>query len=127
MKAMEEELLIPANDDNENDSAISQLIEYGRKKSVVTIEDIVRFFPEAEQDVDLLEDVFSELLNAGIKYTEESLMDEAVEEEEDSDISDAPFDLDTDDSIGMYLKEVSLVPLLSADQEVELAQRIEKG
>ena len=78
------------------------------------------------------------MLNAGIQYTEESQSDDV--EEDDLDLSDIDDDdentiglsddlsnIDTDDTIGLYLKEVSRVPLLTADEEVELAQRIEKG
>ncbi len=135
---MEEDLLNIGNEEDENDSAISQLIEYGRQKSVVTIDDILRFFPEAEQDVDQLEEAFSALLSAGIQYTEESSSEDGDEEDldlsdidEDDDsgigLSDDLSNIDTDDTIGLYLKEVSRVPLLTADEEVELAQRIEKG
>ena len=136
---MEEELANYNNEDYENDSAISQLVEFGRQKSVVTIDDILRFFPDAEQDVDQLEEAFSALLSAGIQYTEESPSDDVDEDDMDlSDIdegddengiglSDDLSNIDTDDTIGLYLKEVSRVPLLTADEEVELAQRIEKG
>ena len=124
---MEKELFKTENDVYENDSVLTQLIEYGKQKDVVTIDDIVRYFPEAGQDVDLLEDVFSALMDAGIKYAEETAADVDDEEEIDSALSDDQPDIDTDDSIGMYLKEVSQVPLLSADEEVELAQRIERG
>ena len=135
---MEEELNITP-EDYENDSAIAQLIEYGRQKSIVTIDDILRFFPDAEQDVDQLEEAFAALLNAGIQYTEENPSDDVDDEEMDlSDLddeddenaiglSDDLSNIDTDDTIGLYLKEVSRVPLLTADEEVELAQRIEKG
>lgn len=127
------------NEDYENDSAIAQLVEFGRQKSVVTIDDILRFFPDAEQDVDQLEEAFSALLSAGIQYTEENPSDDVDEDEmdlsdidEDDDengigLSDDLSNIDTDDTIGLYLKEVSRVPLLTADEEVELAQRIEKG
>ena len=129
-----------SSDDYENDSAIAQLIEYGRQKSIVTIDDILRFFPDAEQDVDQLEEAFSALLSAGIQYTEETPSDDDVDDDEldlsdldDEDdesgigLSDDLSNIDTDDTIGLYLKEVSRVPLLTADEEVELAQRIEKG
>ena len=135
---MEDELINIGNEDYESDSAIAQLVEYGRQKSIVTIDDILRFFPEAEQDVDQLEEAFSALLSAGIQYTEESSPEDG--DEDDLDLSDIDEDdesgiglsddlsnIDTDDTIGLYLKEVSRVPLLTADEEVELAQRIEKG
>ena len=135
---MEDELITIGNEEYESDSAIAQLVEYGRQKSIVTIDDILRFFPEAEQDVDQLEEAFSALLSAGIQYTEESSPEDS--DEDDLDLSDIDEDdesgiglsddlsnIDTDDTIGLYLKEVSRVPLLTADEEVELAQRIEKG
>lgn len=135
---MEDELVNFNNEDYESDSAISQLVEYGRQKSIVTIDDILRFFPDAEQDVDQLEEAFNALLNAGIQYTEEAPSDDVdddldlsdIDEEDDDNaigLSDDLSNIDTDDTIGLYLKEVSRVPLLTADEEVELAQRIEKG
>ena len=44
-------------DDEEEFPAIARLVELGRKKSYVTLDDILHFFPEAEQDVEQLEEV----------------------------------------------------------------------
>jgi len=121
-------------------SPIARLIELGRQKSYITIDDILHFFPEAEQDVEQLEEAFAALLSAGIPFVEdvstiEPPEDElaTVEEERDTEIEnelrldDYLANIDTDDTIGLYLKEVSRVPLLTAAEEVELAQRIERG
>jgi len=122
-------------------SPIARLIQIGRKKSFVTINDILEFFPDAEQDVEQLEEAFAVLISAGIPYIEDSeiLSDpsdeelikaekEKVEEENKGPKpSDDLANIDTDDTIGLYLKEVSRVPLLTAIEEVELAQRIESG
>lgn len=122
-----------------NISPIARLIQIGRIKSFVTINDIIKFFPNAEQDVEQLEKAFSALISAGIPYVEDAdlLHDpsdedliQAEDEEESEEKNKSPDDLaniDTDDTIGLYLKEVSRVPLLSAQEEVELAQRIESG
>lgn len=121
-------------------SAISKLIELGRQKAYITIDDILRLFPEAEQDVSQLEEAFAALMAAGIPYledddlssepTEDDLSSDEVKEIED-EAHEAPTDdlkhIDTDDTIGLYLKEVSRVPLLTAEEEVDLSQRIERG
>lgn len=118
-------------------SATARLLELGRKKTFITIDDILQFFPEAEQDLDQLEEAFNALINAGIPYVEdvpapeESIDEEALEEAEEEAEKFSSLDdlanIDTDDTIGLYLKEVSRVPLLIASEEVELAQRIENG
>ncbi len=122
-------------------SAISKLIELGRKKAYITINDILKFFPEAEQDVEQLEEAFAALMAAGIPYLEDDDLTpepsedelssdevkEIAEEAEDEGPSDDLKHIDTDDTIGLYLKEVSRVPLLTAEQEVDLSQRIERG
>jgi len=112
-------------EDEKEFSATARLLELGRKKTFVTIDDILQFFPEAEQDLDQLEEAFSALNNAGIPYVEDEIPEE-VEEEKLGPVDDLA-NIDTDDTIGLYLKEVSRVPLLIAREEVELAQRIENG
>ena len=134
---MENPLLI---EEDEEYSAIARLIELGRQKSYVTIDDILHFFPEAEQDVVQLEEAFAALLSAGVAFVEDTPTTEppedeliAVEETEEAgaateiSLDDYLANIDTDDTIGLYLKEVSRVPLLTANEEVELAQRIERG
>jgi len=128
------------NDDGIAYPAIARLIELGRQKSYITIDDILHFFPEAEQDVEQLEEAFAALMSAGIPYIEDETpldgpveddLDEEPEEKEEEEDTVLSFDdlenIDTDDTIGLYLKEVSRVPLLNAEEEVELAQRIERG
>ena len=53
-------------------SPISRLIQIGRKKAFVTINDILQFFPDAEQDVAKLEEAFAALISAGIPYIEDA-------------------------------------------------------
>ncbi|MRS02803.1 sigma-70 family RNA polymerase sigma factor [bacterium] len=134
---MDNPIINIVEDDDEEYTAIARLIELGRQKNYVTIDDILHFFPDAEQDVEQLEETFAALMSAGIPYLEdESLHEEPSDEdltvseeveEPRNLLSDDLENIDTDDTIGLYLKEVSRVPLLNAEEEVELAQRIERG
>jgi len=136
---MEDPVIHIVDDEDEEYPALARLIELGRQKSYVTIDDILHFFPEAEQDVEQLEETFAALMSAGIPYIEDEILHEepteeeltTTEEEESAESARFAIDdlenIDTDDTIGLYLKEVSRVPLLNADEEVELAQRIERG
>lgn len=119
--------------DDDSYSAVNRLLEIARKKTFATIDDILQVFPEAEQNVDQLEEAFSALQNVGIPYIEDPTEEDEVGVDEldllADDLEIAPnlyqddlANIDTDDTIGLYLKEVSRVPLLSADEEVDLAQ-----
>ncbi|HEY9121717.1 MAG TPA: sigma-70 family RNA polymerase sigma factor [Brevefilum sp.] len=124
-------------------TSIARLIQIGRTKSFITASDILQIFPEAEEDVQKLEMVFSALISACIPYIEDAELldqpsDEVLKKEEEKarqekaqktqgTSTDDLSAIETNDTIGMYFKEVSRVPLLTADEEVALAQRIESG
>lgn len=121
-------------------SAFAQLIELGRRQSYVTRDDILALLPDVDQDAGQLDEVFAALFSAGIDYldiapwlasSEVESSAEAEERSESLDDTDSHDDdlvnVDIDDGIGLYLKEVGRIPLLSREEEVELSQRIERG
>jgi RNA polymerase primary sigma factor len=132
-----------------------QLIQKGKAQGYITYDDILALVPSAEQNVELLEEMMDELTQAGIQIlaeppAPEEPPDEEIEPEELADFElEAPTDeeleeispldldliddagyrqaIDTDDVVGLYLKEAGRVPLLTAEGEVALAKRMEAG
>ncbi len=114
------------------EGAIRKLVDYGREHGYLTYDDIARVLPEAEEDIDLVDELFAALTAAGVTVMEagEDASDDDMASRESSDEPEGPVELaslDIDDSVGLYLKEVGRVPLLTAKEEVDLAKRIERG
>jgi RNA polymerase primary sigma factor len=115
--------------------AIDQLVEVGKEKGFVTIDDILQHFPEAEKDVEQLDEVYEALLAAGVNYLD-SVDGSGAEgagvsgAEDDEPEVEVGVDLDKvniEDNVDLYFNSVGDVPLLTAEEEVELSKRIERG
>jgi RNA polymerase primary sigma factor len=115
---------------NEEPMTEEQLLALGRERGYVTLEDILAAFPEAENDVDRLDELFGLLMENGIEVGEQPEEEPTEgEEEEAADELEEEIQatIETDDTVGLYLREVGHVPLLTAQEEIALAKRIERA
>jgi RNA polymerase primary sigma factor len=108
---------------------LSSLLEKADLQGYLFSEDVLEIFPWDSEDDDRLHALFLGLRRRGIEIvTSDEEADNPTETESGASDSDVFFSLDhisADDSVGLYLKEMSLVPLLTLQEEVSLAQRIE--
>ncbi|MEX2145085.1 MAG: sigma-70 family RNA polymerase sigma factor [Candidatus Spechtbacterales bacterium] len=106
---------------------VDTLLERGVQRGFVTYNEILHFIPNAEKDIESLEKLYEELGNNSIKIKESQ---DLLEEESDLDIEKKFKNVDLNtlpfDSVQTYLREIGRVPFLTADEEKELARRIEE-
>ncbi len=100
---------------------LQQLIEKGKERGFVTLSEILYFFPEVEKDIKGLEKLYAELERRGIEVKEAKEFLAPKEK-----ILGRPLEARID-PVQMYLKEIGQVSFLTAQEEKELAKRIEKG
>ena len=121
---------------------LKELVALGKKKkSILDVQEINDFFNDMSLNADQMEKVFDYLESNNIDVlrisgdVEEDDVDVDIDvimsEEEDVDVENidlsVPEGVSIEDPVRMYLKEIGKVPLLSAEREIELAQRMEEG
>ena len=112
-----------------SESAILALIEKGKHRGFVTQSEVLHSFPEVEKDIKGLEMLYDRLESANINIIESGRVfeEEKNKEYEEKKKLQDEFGESTSDSVQMYLKEIGQYHLLTGDEEMELAKRIEKG
>jgi len=115
--------------------AKAELLEQGKKQGSIDAKDIAAKIPDAPENVEILDELYTELSAAGIDITTPDepvptdLSDEwLIDDEEEVVIEDQSYlDDIADDSVRLYLREIGKIPLLNAEEELALAQRVVAG
>ncbi len=112
---------------------VQELIKKGREQGFLTQDDILEIFPDAESRIDELDDFYDKLLGENIDVFESVTLEEEETTEKAQEKLDREIEIlsklegiESTDPVRQYLREIGRVPLLDAEEEVELAKRYEK-
>ena len=140
MNALNENVLLIDIDANNPINSFARLKKLSNQQGHITYDDVLRLFPEAEQNIDYLDQIYIFIHNAGILVIEEKILEDDHTEDSADEHADDPHNdrakirednylsnVDPDNLVGLYFCEATRFPLLTIEEEVALAKRIERG
>ncbi|MBQ6425843.1 MAG: RNA polymerase sigma factor RpoD [Clostridia bacterium] len=118
-----------AKKENVKDLKIKELLDTGKAKGVLSYKEIMNSLEELDLDQEQVEKLYENIEEMNIDVVEEVEIPEDMSEEiaEIESALSSTEGINTDDPVRMYLKEIGRVPLLSAQQEIEIAKRMDEG
>jgi RNA polymerase primary sigma factor len=120
----------PKDDKQEQTPEIERLLAKGREQGFITQQEVMGAVPDAEENIEALDDLYSTLMDQGIEVTDQKdklIWETEPEEDIENAVNDATLKDIADDSVRLYLREIGKIPLITGADEVMLAKRIEKG
>ena len=113
----------------------AKLVEQAKKDGKIEQKEIFKVIPDTPENLDVLDALYAELTEASVELiaqeepAAEDFSDEWVAEDDEEIFIDQSAYLDdvADDSVRLYLREIGKIPLLSADEELELAHKVVAG
>lgn len=112
-------------------NAVAELLEQGKATGKLTTQEINDAIEDLDYDVDQVEELYESLKNMNIEvveiYNADLTLDFSHNDPENVEAQLQAEGVSIDDPVKVYLKEIGRVPLLSADEETELAKRMSEG
>jgi RNA polymerase primary sigma factor len=105
---------------------IERLLHKAEEQGFLTPDDIMEAF-ETEDDITPVEEAYARLVKEGVEIREEEPVEEEISRGRRAEGLVDPSGVDSDDAISLYLREIGNIPLLTAEEEVVLARRLERG